>query len=340
MIIRRKAYPRGGLVGTPSDGYFGKTIAFSFRNFHAEVVLYESPEIEILPNTRDHSVFKSMSHLAEDVNLFGYYGGIRLLKATIKLFYDYCRDTGIELPVRNFTIRYDSNIPHLVGLAGSSAIISACMRALRAFFGVTIPRPIEANLILAVETEELNISAGLQDRVAQVYRGLVYMDFDKELMDRQGYGRYEPLDPTLLPPLYVAYRADLSEGSEIFHSDLKERFTRGDATVVDAVRFWADLTQQVRDMLLAGEGEGIGPLLNANYDRRASLCRISDGNQRMVDAARSLGASAKFTGSGGAIVGTYDNENTYDKLCATLEPMGIKVLKPEITVAAGGLNES
>ncbi|MDP6491177.1 MAG: GHMP kinase, partial [Kiritimatiellia bacterium] len=120
MIIRRKAYPRGGLVGNPSDGYFGKTIAFSFRNFHADVVLYESPEIEILPNTRDHSVFTSMEQLAEDVGLFGYYGGVRLLKATIKRFYDYCRETGIELPVRNFTIRYDSNIPHLVGLAGSS----------------------------------------------------------------------------------------------------------------------------------------------------------------------------------------------------------------------------
>ncbi len=339
MIIRRKAYPRGGLVGNPSDGYFGKTIAFSFRNFHAEVVLYESPEIEILPNTRDHSVFKSMSHLAEDVSLFGYYGGIRLLKATIKRFSDYCRDAGIELPEKNFTIRYHSNIPHLVGLAGSSAIIGACMRALRAFFEVTIPRPIEANLILAVETEELGISAGLQDRVAQVYRGLVYMDFDQELMERQGYGKYEAMDPALLPPLYVAYRSDLSEGSEIFHNDIKGRFNGGDETVVNAINFWADLTEQVREMLMAGEGEAMGPLLNANFDRRASLCRISDGNQRMVDAARSVGASAKFTGSGGAIVGTYEGENMYGKLCEVLSPMGIKVLKPEITVAAGGLDE-
>lgn len=339
MIIRRKAYPRGGLVGNPSDGYFGKTIAFSFRNFQAEVVLYESPEIEIVPNTRDHSVFKSMAQLAEDVSMFGYYGGIRLLKATIKRFYDYCRATGIELPERNFTIRYRSNIPHLVGLAGSSAIISACMRALRAFFGVTIPRPIEANLILSVETDELDISAGLQDRVAQVYRGLVYMDFNRELMERQGYGKYEALDPTLLPPLYVAYRSDLSEGSEVFHNDMKTRFRQGDPDVVDAVTFWADLTVQVRDMLLAGARAGVGALLNANYDRRASLCRISDGNQRMIDAARSVGASAKFTGSGGAIVGTYDNEEMYNALCKTLTPLSIEVLQPEITVAAGGVNE-
>jgi len=120
---------------------------------------------------------------------------------------------------------------------------------------------------------------------------------------------------------------------------MKERFNRGDETVMEAVDFWADLTRQVRDMLLAGEGEAIGSLLNANFDRRTSLCRISDGNQRMVDAARSVGASAKFTGSGGAIVGTYDNENMYDKLYQKLKSMGITVLKPEITVSAGGLNE-
>ena len=32
MIIREKAYPRAALIGNPSDGYFGKTIAFVFRN--------------------------------------------------------------------------------------------------------------------------------------------------------------------------------------------------------------------------------------------------------------------------------------------------------------------
>jgi len=39
MIIRTRAYPRVGLVGNPSDGYFGRTISFAFKNFCAEVVL-------------------------------------------------------------------------------------------------------------------------------------------------------------------------------------------------------------------------------------------------------------------------------------------------------------
>lgn len=49
--------------------------------------------------------------------------------------------------------------------------------------------------MLSVETRELGINAGLQDRVIQAYGGLVYMDFSKEHMHR-GYGEYEALDMT------------------------------------------------------------------------------------------------------------------------------------------------
>jgi glucuronokinase len=39
MIIKTHAYPRAALIGNPSDGYFGKTIAFTFSNFQAEVTI-------------------------------------------------------------------------------------------------------------------------------------------------------------------------------------------------------------------------------------------------------------------------------------------------------------
>ena len=97
MIIRTKAYARAGLIGNPSDGYYGKTISFIIRNFEAEVGLYETPELEILPAARDHSIFGSIEELRRDVGFFGYYGGVRLLKATVKRFYDYCLENGIEV---------------------------------------------------------------------------------------------------------------------------------------------------------------------------------------------------------------------------------------------------
>jgi glucuronokinase len=330
MIIRTQAHPRAGLIGNPSDGYHGKTISFIIRNLRAEVWLWESPELEILPNTRDHSCFESITGLAADVRQHGYYGGIRLLKATVKRFFDYCQQHDLPLHDRNFTLRYRSDIPSQVGLAGSSAIITACLRALMQFFQIDIPQPIQPGLILSVETEELGIPAGLQDRVIQVYEGVVFMDFDREFMRQHGHGRYASLDPDLLPPLYVAYRSDLAEGTEVFHNDIRGRFNRGEPAVVEAMKYWADLAEQVRDCLVRRDLGPIPELLNRNFDKRRELYQISEGNLRMVEAARSVGASAKFTGSGGAIVGTYADEAMYHALVATLEPLGIRVFQPLI----------
>src|SRR5207245_9316217 len=126
--------------------------------------------------------------------------------ALIVRLLDYCRQQGIELEDRNFTIEYDSNIPQRLGMGGSSAIITAALRALCAYFHIEIPAPIQANLALETETKELGVPAGLQDRVIQAFEGLVYMDFAKSIMDRQGYGDYARLDPALLPNVDRAYR--------------------------------------------------------------------------------------------------------------------------------------
>lgn len=330
MLIKTKAYARAGLVGNPSDGYFGKTISFIIRNFAAEITLFESPELTIEPNQRDHSVFGSIEELAQDVRQNGYYGGIRLLKASVKRFFDYCTKEGLELHGRNFTLRYHSNVPPQVGMAGSSAIITACWRALMQFYQVDIPTHILPSLVLSVENDELCIPAGLQDRVIQAYEGVVFMDFNRAAIEKRGYGIYEPLEPALMPPVYVAYTSKLSEGTEVFHNDIRGRWNRGDREIVSAMYQWANLAQRVRDLMLAKRGHEMGPLLNENFDLRRRLYKLSQGNLDMVDAARDCGASAKFTGSGGAIVGTYEDEAMFQRLKAALEPMNVSVIKPQI----------
>ncbi len=333
MLIRTQAFARAGLVGNPSDGYFGKTISFIIREFGSEVTLFESPELVIEPNERDHSVFPSIGALAKDVRQFGYYGGIRLLKASVKRFFEYCQQQGYPLHERNFTLRYSSTIPSQVGMAGSSAIITACWRALMQFYGIEIPKPLLPSLILSVENDELGIPAGLQDRVIQSYEGLVFMDFNRASIEKVGYGIYEELDPALLPNVYVAYTTQLSEGTEVFHNDIRGRWKRGEREVVSAMYQWANLAQRVRDMIVSGRGHEMGPLLNENFELRRRLYKISDGNVQMVEVARDCGASAKFTGSGGAIVGTYEDEAMFQKLKDNLEPLGMGIIKPTVVCA-------
>jgi glucuronokinase len=46
--------------------------------------------------------------------------------------------------------------------------------------------------------------------------------------------------------------------------------------------------------------------------------------------ARSCGASAKFTGSGGAIIGTYEDEKMFEAMKAAFRESRVELLKPSI----------
>ncbi len=330
MACEAMAYARAGLVGNPSDGYFGKTISIIIRDFAAKVSLYENPELEVVPSFQDRSRYASIRDLVEDVKREGYYGGIRLMKAAIRKFVEYCDTRGIQLPDRNFSIRYRSNIPRRVGMAGSSALVTATMRCLMEFYEVDIPEVEQPGLILSVENEELGISAGLQDRVIQVYEGCVYMDFDKPQMETHGHGYYEPIDPGVLPNLFVAYQTKLGEGSEVFHNNIRGRWLEGDPVIVNAMQEFASYAKEVRDLLVANRGDEIGPWLDKNFELRRSLFKLSQDNIDMVERARSVGAHAKFAGSGGAIVGVYKDEAMYQRLQSAFEETHTALFKPQI----------
>jgi glucuronokinase len=275
MIITSHAYARAGLIGNPSDGYYGKTISFVIRNFKATVCLWESPHFEIVPTHGDLARFGSVAEFVHDVKLHGYYGAMRLIKAAIKKFHEYCNKEGIDLPDRSFTVSVDSDIPRLVGMSGSSAIITAMFRAMTRFYGVEVPKHYLPTLVLAAEREELAINAGLQDRVIQVYEGIVYMDFEREHLDRNGYGLYEELLPPRMPPLYVAYDVERAEVSDIPHKNLRQLFERGDPTVVGAMRTYRDLTDRSRVALMAGDWDTLGRLMNENFDLRRTFMPIA-----------------------------------------------------------------
>ncbi len=326
-IVRNTAFARAGILGNPSDGYFGRTIAIAVRNFSASVVVYEWPELEIVLSRQDRCIFDRLDDLVQDVRLNGYYGGLRLVKAALKRFAEYCQEAGIRIPEGNFSLRYDTNIPRQVGLAGSSAIITATVRGLMEFFGIEIAREILPGLILSVETREIGIAAGLQDRVAQVYEGLTYMDFDREHLEKHGHGIYEPLDPLLLPPLFIAYRTDLSEISGIVHGNLHARWEAGDRDVVEAMHHLAEVALEGRRCLLERDHGGLARLINENFDTRERIMKLDPRNVEMVRLARRFGAPAHYAGSGGSILGICD-DGQFRRMRQEFEAIGCRLIRP------------
>ncbi|KAK9123677.1 hypothetical protein Sjap_013279 [Stephania japonica] len=305
-VIEHKAYARIGLLGNPSDVYFGRTISFSLANFWASVKLEPSQDLIIQPHpSHDLVRFNSIDHLVNRLQNEGYYGGVRLLMALCKIFYRYCKDNEIELNGGNFTLSYDTNIPRQTGLSGSSAIVCAALSCLLDFYKVRhlVKVDVRPNLILDAE-KELGIVAGLQDRVAQVYGGLVYMDFRKEYMDKWGYGVYVPMDSSLLPPLYLIYAENPSDSGKV-HSTVRKRWLDGDEFIISTMNKVADIALEGRDALLAKNYSKLVALMNKNFDLRRVMFgddALGSMNIEMVEVARRVGAASKFTGSGGAVV--------------------------------------
>jgi glucuronokinase len=330
MIIESRAFARAGLLGNPSDGYFGKTISIVVRNFSAAVSVYESPELKIEETEVETNTFRNIYHLSDSVKLTGYYGGSRLIKAAIKKFLEYCENNNHRIANKNFTIRYRTSIPRQVGLAGSSAIITATFKALMKFYEVDIPKHILPSLILRAETDELGINAGLQDRVIQVYEGCVFMDFEKKHLVSKGYGKYEVLDPSLLPKLYLAYKTELGKVSGTVLNNLKERYDKGEKLVHDTLSDLAEVAQNGRMAILNRDYLTLNLLMNRNFDLRCKIMNISDSNMELVQTARSCGASAKFSGSGGAIIGMYEDDEMLRRLIINLKKINARVIKPII----------
>lgn len=292
--------------------------------------MYESPELLIEAQSQDGNTFRSIFHLRDSVTMLGYNGGIPLIKAGIKKFTDFCELHNIRLPNRNFTVRYRSSIPRQVGMSGSSAILVALMRALMKFYDIEIPLEELPRLVMVAETEELGIAAGLQDRVIQSYEGCVYMNFDKNLIETRGYGEYERVDPRLLPRLYVAYNTNLSKVSGKIHSDVRARFDRGEEKIVNTLSEIASLAETGKEYLLDGKPEMLHELMDRNFDLRRSIYDISETNLALINTARNLGASAKFAGSGGTIIGIYRDDEMLNRLFVELKKHNARVIRPYI----------
>ena len=65
------------------------------------------------------------------------------------------------------------------------------------------------------------------------------------------------------------------------------------------------------------------------FDLRRRIMHIDDWDIAVVEAARTLGASAKLAGSGGAIVGTFEGAEMQAQLSERLGALGARVIVAE-----------
>jgi glucuronokinase len=218
-------------------------------------------------------------------------------------------------------VRWTTTVPREVGLAGSSAIVTATVRALCALHGRELAPAELAELVLAVEVEDLGIAAGPQDRYAQAHEGLVLMDF------AGARPRVEPLDPGLLPALYLAWRPDAAGASHAVHGGLRER--AAEPRLRAGMTRLADHARAAAGALRAGDHGAFARALDGSFDERAALMELDPRHVAMVEAARGAGASANYAGSGGAIVGTLPIGGL-EPVASALRALGCEIIVPSL----------
>lgn len=291
------ALARVALAGNPSDGYGGRTLAVTVCDFAATATAEPAGSEDRLEPPGP--------------------GGAELMAATLARLREHI---GAADPL---ALSCETTVPREVGLAGSSAIVIACARAFLALHATSLPADELARLALAVETEDLGIAAGLQDRIVQSRETLVAMDFGGEPV-------YEELDPALLPPLFIAWHPDAAAPSGIAHAELKARHAAGDPHVTAALARLADLAREARQALIDGRPDDFAATLGASFDERLRVMPVDDHTAAMVELAREHGEGANSAGSGGAIVGTVPGADTWPALERELARAGAQTLRPRL----------
>jgi glucuronokinase len=233
-------------------------------------------------------------------------------------FLKYCSGHEIPLdPTLKFSLSYSTNIPRQRGLSGSSAIVCGALNCLIAFYKISdlqLPVNHRPGLLLGAE-EALGITAGLQDRVIQVYGGLVSMDFS-EYNSKSSFPLCRSLDPGLLPstpPLILIYSPHEAPGKDSgsVHSQFKEKWTFGDSIIHAQMKEVADLVPQGIAALENEDLQKLARLLKRNFQLRKSMfgeAALGKESLKMIEIADSVAVAAKFTGSGGAVVALPLNE--------------------------------
>jgi len=236
----------------------------------------------------------------------------RLLQATADAF----ADAKSELP--SVTLSASTSIPRSVGLAGSSALVIATLRALAACAGHRW-EPIElAELALSVERDRLGIAAGLQDRLVQAVGKPISMTFDPI-----GYHQLALPDDT---SLFVAWNPHGSETSDTIHRSLRRRFDGGDAGVHAAMRDLAVQAARARRAIEAADALLLSEAIDRSFDLRASIVEIDATQQMLIDIGRSGRAAVNSAGSGGSIVGLPRRPSDLPRLQSAYEQNGFEFL--------------
>lgn len=277
---------RANLIGNPSDLYGGAVLGCAVP-CRARVEVCDADRLEI---ATDGAEFVIASH-----------GDLRLQGDR----FDIARAALAAQPaLPQAHIAYDSEIPFGSGLAGSTALLAALLRALAAWRGEAPSLYELAERSRQTERELLGVACGWVDHYLCSFGGLRYVDLRAKDADKavagEPFATVEDLAPHVAQLPFVLAFTGVSHHSGSVHAPIRARWERGEAEVVRAYERVATIAREGKTALLRAEWSRFGALMNENHAIQRSLGGSGDSNERLIAAALGAGAlGAKLAGAGG-----------------------------------------
>jgi galactokinase/mevalonate kinase-like predicted kinase len=277
---------RCGIIGNPTDMYGGSVISCSTR---------ERAYVSIEP--------------ADSLVLEAGQGPVEVrVRSDLQLKGDHCdilRAVIAHQRVYRLKARVCcwSEIPFAAGLSGSTALLTAALKALHTYHKVEHTKHLFAETARSIELNYLGVVCGYQDHYMATFGGLNYMDFRDKEFYREVFGEpfatVETLAPYVSELPFVLANTGVAHHSGAVHKPIRERWLEGDREVVEAYVRIGKLSREGKKALLARDWKLLGELMNENHDLQRRLGGSGPENERLIEAALRAGAyGAKLAGAG------------------------------------------
>ncbi|MBU0512833.1 MAG: hypothetical protein KKD28_05695 [Chloroflexi bacterium] len=315
---------RAGIIGNPTDMYGGAVLSCSV-GMRARVTVTPASGIVLETGGQEYRI-ASRDDLRPQRDRFD------IARAIL----DYMR-----LPPLACHVRYESEIPMRSGLAGSTALVVALLRAMLVWQGVNKNTYQLAEMARYVELNYLKVVCGYQDAYMCSFGGLNYMDFRGKQFYREAeaelFATIEPLSAYVLKLPFVLAFTGVQHASSAVHKPLRERWLEGESAVVESYRRITEIARMGKKAIIIANWPLMGRLMNENHTIQRNLGGSGESNERLIAAALeagALGAKLAGAGDGGTIIALWPWPDS-TKLEAALREAGASAIYlPQITAGA------
>lgn len=327
---------RVGLAGNPSDLAGGAVLAVPIPELAATLEIERCElAIEIVGPTGT-AAWEDLGALIAQVRHVGHPADHALVTAALLRTLAHLggrspqadhEPVGVAAGQRSgWRVTWSTEIPRSVGLAGSSAIVVGVIDAVARSMGRPLDRLVIAALALAVETDDLDIVAGWQDRVVQAMGTAVLVDAGR-FIDRDGLA-VPVVEPVRVPAsveFLVAWRPDAAEDSGAHHARSTEvDDATGQQARAEAMAALADVARSAARALARGDVAGLENAVRQTWSIRSAAVPLRPDHAALVDALAASGSPATTPGSGGSAVALLTQAAAVESAIAAAERAGAR----------------